>query len=131
MALFDDIFSGVAGVAKTEVDLFGRSVTYRRWQEPAGGYNPLLGSSAGAYMETSVTCTPFCAYKKDSPDDTSVLAGDLRTLVSPVEVTWKIVIKRDQIVDPITSKIFDVVNYRTVNTGDADALYILQLRVAS
>jgi hypothetical protein len=131
MALFDDIFSGASGVGKSLVDLFGRTVTYRRWQEPSGGYNPLLGSSSGAYMETTVTCTPFSAYKKESPDDTSVLAGDLRATMSPVEVTWDIVIKRDQVRDEVTGKVFNVVNYKTVNTGVSDALYILQLRVAS
>lgn len=130
MALFDTIFSGDGKVAEALVSLFGRQVTYRRWNEVAGGYDPMTGGTSGAYTEHTITATPFTAWKKATMEDNSVLAGDLRTLVSPVEVTWDVTNERDQIVDSL-GRVYNIVSHRDVNTGDLSALLPLQLRMAS
>jgi len=131
MALFDDIFSGANGVAKILVDTFGRDVTYRQWSEISGGYDPITDVTSGGYVTHTITCAPFTAYKKESLADTSVLVGDLKAIVSAVQITWEITDNRDKVSDPITGKLFNVVGHKTVNTGVLDAIYILQLRVAS
>lgn len=110
------------------VGVFGRNVTYRQWVEIGGGYNPMGGSTSGAYQEHTVTAIPFTKWKRKTIDDTSVLAGDLKVSFSPVEVTWIPTLDRDRIVDAF-GRVYSVVGVDEISTGDSSALLTLQLRM--
>jgi hypothetical protein len=126
--LFDDIFSGENGIAKTLIDLAEKKVSYLRYV--AGTYDPITGSDTGSY-NTSITisATPFSKYKLQEIDDSNILKGDLYTYVSPTEITWEPNFNQDKIVSGGIT--YYIINYTNADTGSASAAYKLQLRRAS
>jgi len=124
--LFDDIFSGADGLAKTLTDELG-GVSGTLSTKVPGTYDEATDTStAGSTVNMPVTASPLLRYSIKEMDGTNIKKDDNYILVSAVDVTSSIT--NNLTTYTANSETYTVVSHEPIYSGNSIAEYKLQLR---
>lgn len=124
-ALFDEIFSGAEGLAKTLLSMLGGSASISMPGTP--DYDPETGvETPGEGSSFPVDCAPPSPYSLDEIDGSAILRGDCKTTVPASDVKGEIIPGRSTMT--LSGCAWRVVNVYPIVSGESAAAFELQLR---
>ena len=123
MTLFDDVFSGPQGVAKSLITKFGTPVTLRR---EAKTYDVATGKNTVSSTDYSVKMTPPQPYRKARKGDAVVEVGDITAMIAADGLVIVPNVTTDKVV--YGGNVWQIVTVDPVVSGDSTAAYQLRLR---
>lgn len=127
MGLFDGIFGGKNGVAKTLLNVFGTPAVISI--QGTSVYDPETGTATQEEdAEYPVNISPPQGYKLSDIDGSSVLKGDMSTSIAACELSTIPLPDKSSLI--FSGEKWRIVNVEPVYTGAIAALYVLQLRKA-
>jgi len=130
MAFFDDIFAGQNGVANQILDMLGVSATIEL--KAIEGYDPITGVETETIAPQNITvkASPPEEYKTKEIDGTSILEGDIKTIISSYDVEQaSFDLKRlERSLITFSQETFKIISVEFVYSGDEKVVYNLQLR---
>jgi len=120
----DSRFTGENGVANRLLVKYGGSL--QLIYDTGGTYDRTTMTKAGEVsVDETVDCSPPEPYKKSEIDGTSVLKGDLKTIVPSYQVTNEPPVGATVNFD---SQVWRIIDTEPIKSGNEVAAYTLQIR---
>ena len=123
--LFDDIFAGQDGVANFLLTEFGTTCTIE--YTTGVTFDPVAMTNSGGtpVIESGISCSPPCKYKKNEIDGTYILTGDTWTCVPEYQLTAEPPVGA---IFTHKSKTFKIVHVYPIESGEEIPAYKFRLR---